>query len=162
MRYWILNKLMLGVFAVFAVCAQVPEEPVGSPITAEKASLPQLPCEFSDALLRTEKGEVVRFSSDEMKARAVHKVDVGRPIQQADIKGTIVVDILVGPAGQVHCMQSRIRHPLIQAGVLQALESWVFKRAEMDGRPVGYLGSLEFRLCNINCGDQGPTMTLLE
>ena len=162
MRYWILCGLMLGMFAVFAARAQITEEPVGSTVAPKQESSTQLPCEFSDALLRTDEGEVVHFSSDEMKSRAIHKVDVGTLIQKVDISGTAVVDVIVGPDGHVHCMQSRTGHPLIRAEVLRALQSWIFKRAEMDGRPVGYLGRLEFRLCNINCGDLGPSMTLLE
>jgi hypothetical protein len=43
-----------------------------------------------------------------MKQRATHKVDVNGFIKQADIKGTAIIDILVGTSGEVVCAKSLI------------------------------------------------------
>ena len=73
-----------------------------------------------------------------------------------------MIDVLVGASGEPVCLRTLAKHPIIRAGVENALRSWTFKRAEVDGRPVAYLGRLEFTLCNIGCGDQEPSMTLLK
>ena len=132
------------------------------PVKQGQASSPQLPCDFPGELLRTTQGKAVQYTSTEMKSRAIRKVDVSGLIRQADIKGAAVVDVLVGASGEVVCMKSRIGHPLIRVEVERALKSWTFRGAELNGRRVAYLGRLQFTLCNINCGEQGPSMTLLK
>jgi hypothetical protein len=142
---------------LFVVCA------LFSPVAVVAAEpTPQLPCDFSGELLRTTHGKVVQYTSAEMKTRATRKVDVGGFMKQLDIKGTVILDILVGVSGEVVCLKSLIGHPLIRAQVEKALRSWRFKQAEMSGKRVAYLGRLEFTLCNINCGTQGTSMTLLK
>ena len=80
-----------------------------------------------------------------------------------NIRATLpIVDILVGTSGEVVCAKSLIRHPIIRGPVETALRSWQFKPAELEGKPVAYLGRLEFTLCNISCGKEGPSMTLLK
>ena len=133
-----------------------------SSVALGQTSSAGLPCKFSGELLRTPGGKAVWYTSDEMKDRATHKVELSGFIRQADIKGTAIVEVLVGTSGEVVCLKSLARHPLIRVEVEKALKSWTFKRAEVNGRPVAYLGRLEFTLCNILCGDQGPSMTLLK
>ncbi len=97
-----------------------------------------------------------------MKSRATHKVDLSNFIRQLDISGNAVVDVLVGPSGEVVCMKTTATLPLIRPEVEKALGSWRFKPAEVNGRPVAYVGRLQFTLCNILCGDEGNSMTLLK
>jgi hypothetical protein len=97
-----------------------------------------------------------------MKESALRKVDLSGFIRQLDIKGTAIVEVLIGTSGEVVCLKSLAGHPLIRAEVEKSLRSWTFRRAEVNGKPVAYLGRLEFTLCNILCGDQGPSMTLLK
>jgi hypothetical protein len=97
-----------------------------------------------------------------MKQRATREVDMNGFIKQADIKGAAIVDILVGTSGEVVCVKTLIGHPIIRGSVERALRSWQFKPAELEGKPVAYLGRLEFTLCNIGCGKEGPSMTLLK
>jgi hypothetical protein len=122
----------------------------------------QLPCDYSGKLLRNDKGEIVRFTSDEMKGRATHKADVGGLMQRTDIKATIIVDVLVDPSGKVLCEKTLNGHPIIRDEVEKALRVWTFKPSKKNGEPVAYVGRLEFFLCNINCGEQGFSMTLLK
>ena len=131
-------------------------------MTFGQTSSAGLPCKFSGELQRTASGKVVWYTSDEMKGRATHKVELSGFIRQADIKGTAVVEVLVGTSGEVVCLKSLAKHPLIRVEVEKALKSWTFRPAEVNGRAVAYLGRLEFTLCNILCGDQGPSMTLLK
>jgi hypothetical protein len=121
-----------------------------------------LPCKFSGPILKTPSGAVLRYTSSEMKDRATRKVDVSGLILNADVKGTAKVDLLIGTSGEVICLKIAAIHPLIRTALERALSSWAFKREELDGRPIAYLGRLEFFLCNINCGKSGSFMTLLK
>ena len=122
----------------------------------------KLPCEYGGELLRQSQHKIKLFTSDEMKARATHKQDIFGMIKQADIKGTAIVDVLVGPDGQVVCTKSLTGHPMVRASVEDALRRWKFSPAEVDGKRVAYLGRMEFTLCNISCGESGPSMTIVK
>ena len=119
------------------------------------------PCEYGGELLGQSQHKIKLFTSDEMKARATYKQDIFGAIKQADIKGTAIVDVLVGPDGQVVCTKSLTGHPMVRASVEDALRKWKFSPAKMDGRGVAYLGRMEFTLCNISCGESGPSMTIV-
>ena len=128
-----------------------------------QTSSPRLPCKFSGELQRTPRGKIVEYSSQEMKDRATHKVDLSGFMRQLDINaGTVVVDVLVGTSGEVVCLKTRTKAPVIRVAVEIALRSWTFKRAEVGSRPVAYIGRLEFTLCNINCGEREASMSLLK
>jgi len=120
------------------------------------------PCEYGGELLHQSQGIIRVFTSDEMKARATHKQDIFGAIKQADIKGTAIVDVLVAPDGHVVCTRSLTGHPMVRASVEDALRKWEFSPAEMDGRRVAYVGRMEFTLCNISCGESGPSMTIIK
>lgn len=122
----------------------------------------KLPCSFRGDLLRTAACKLVRFTSAEMKERATRKVELSGLIRQADIRGTAIVDLLVGTSGEVVCLKSEARYPLVRAEVEKALKSWTFRPAESNGRAVAYVGRLQFTLCNILCGEQDTSMTLLK
>jgi hypothetical protein len=122
----------------------------------------QLPCEFSDPLLKTKSGVAVQYTSDEMKRRARRKTELSGLIRNADLKGTAKVTLLIGTSGEVVCLKVAATHPLVKVSVERALSSWTFKQEHMNGEPVAYLGRLEFFLCNINCGASGNSMTLLK
>lgn len=96
-----------------------------------------------------------------MLRRAVRKVDLSGPIKQADIKATVILDLIVDASGDVACVKAGAAHPLVKKPVEQALQQWRFKPQTVNGKPVAYVGSLRFDLCNISCGSGGPSMTLL-
>jgi hypothetical protein len=121
-----------------------------------------LPCKYKGPLLRTETGDLVTYTSNEMKARAERKVDLSGFVRNADIKANAKVDLLVGPSGEVVCLKVAPTHPLIKASVQRALSSWQFKPARAKSKPVAYLGQLEFFLCNILCDGDTTGMTLLK
>lgn len=131
-------------------------------VAVGQAPSPQLPCKFSGELRRTPDGKVAWFTSEEMKSRATHKADVSDFMRRADIKATALVEVLVGTAGDVVCLKSLAGNPWIRAEVESAVKRWKFKVVEVESKPVAYLGRLEFRLCNISCGDQGFSMTILK
>jgi hypothetical protein len=119
------------------------------------------PCEYTNELLRKPDGKIVLFTSDEMKARATYKQDIGGLIKQADIKGTAIVDVLVAPSGHVICMKSLTRHPMIRKSVEDALRNWRFSPADVGGKKVAYVGRLIFTLCNISCAE-ADMMTIVK
>ncbi|MBN8733147.1 MAG: energy transducer TonB [Acidobacteria bacterium] len=128
---------------------------------AAQPEQPALPCPFSNELLRHADGTVVWMKSKEMRLRAVRKVDIKGPVKQADIKATVIIDVLVDASGDVACLHTRTAHPLVKLAVESALKQWRFKPQTVNGRPVAFAGRLRFDLCNILCGGDGPSMTLL-
>jgi hypothetical protein len=92
----------------------------------------------------------------------MRRVDIGPLLKQADIKGTAIVDITVNPSGTVACVKSLPGHPMIRLEIEKALKNWTFTPVNVEGEPVAYLGEMEFSLCNISCGEKGPSMTLLK
>ncbi len=122
----------------------------------------KLPCKYDDAVLPKSDGKIALLTSDEMKARATHKQDISGFIKQADIKGTAIIDVLVAPDGHVLCTKSMMGHPMIRKAVEDALANWKFSPKEVDGKKVAYMGRMVFTLCQISCGDSGPSMTIVK
>jgi hypothetical protein len=163
MRGCLSRGLTIVTWVMCAACAHATDAQVGEPpVRQGQVSAPQLPCDFSGEVPRTKQGNAVQYTSAEMKLRATRRVDLSGFIKQADMRGTAIVDVLVGASGQVVCMKNSTSHLLIRVEVERALKSWTFRAAEVKGRRVAYLGRLEFTLCNILCGEQGPSMTLLK
>ena len=121
-----------------------------------------LPCEYSGPLLRDSAGAVVQYNSDDMKARATHRQDVDAATKQIDAKGTVLIDILIGSDGHVSCTKPLVGHLILTKPIQDALRHWTFAAADPNGKPVGYTGQLLFSLCNISCGDAGPSMTIVK
>ena len=127
-----------------------------------QAPSPKLPCEFSGDLLRESTGKLILFSSDEMKQRATHKVDLTGFIKQMDFRSTMIVEILVGISGEVVCTKTLSGISLARKPVEDALRSWKFKPTMQDGKPIAYLGQLDFILCNSYCEEKDRGVTLLK
>ena len=123
---------------------------------------PKLPCNYSGKLLLTNEGKVARLTSEQMKKLATHKVEVAGFIRQLDFRSTIIVDLLIGPTGKVLCTQSLSGINFARKPVENALRSWRFAPMTFHGKPVAYLGELEFMLCNIDCGDEAFGVSLLK
>jgi hypothetical protein len=121
-----------------------------------------LPCEHSALVMRKSDGSVLRYTSDEMKAKSIQRYDIAGPIKQADIKGIIDIQVLVAPDGHVVCAKTVIGHPMMGKPVEEALRKWKFSPMMNEGKPISYVGWLEFSLCNVSCGDAGPSMTILK
>jgi hypothetical protein len=122
----------------------------------------RLPCAYSGALLRTGAGDIVRFSSNEMKARALAKRDIDDRLKQVDFRETTMVDLLVGSDGSVICAKTITGLPGFSSRIEQALKGWMFRPVTSDGTPVSYLGRVQFWICNEDCGAAGSAMTLLK
>jgi hypothetical protein len=113
--------------------------------------------------LRKPDGDVQRIPSDEMKNRAISKVDLDNDlIRTLDFKSTFVLNVLVSADGKMVCIKSVSGLLLLQKSVENAVLQWKFKPALADGKPVAYLGWLEFTLCDTDCGDKGFSLTLLD
>ena len=132
-----------------------------SVLAAARSKARPLPCSFLGELLHNDKGQPIWFTSDQMKKKAVYRADVSSLLKQADIKGTAIVDVLVNSSGEVACVNLS-GHPMIRVEVEKPLKKRTFKPASQGGYTVAYLGEMEFKFCNISCGDDGPSMTLLK
>jgi len=100
-----------------------------------------------------------------MKKRATHKVDLDASImRQLDFSSTVVVEVLVDATGDVVCVKSISGISFALEPVEKALQAWKFETAKSlwDGKPVAYLGQLEFPLCKGVCPKQGFGVTLLK
>jgi hypothetical protein len=133
-----------------------------STFAAAQSKSQTLPCSFSGALLRGKDGQQVWFTTGQMKKRAIHKVDIGPALRQVDFKTTVLLDVLVSPSGEVVCVRTVVGLPMVRAETETALRAWTFIPAKQRGKPIAYLGRLQFQLCNALCEDQGISMTLLK
>jgi hypothetical protein len=100
-----------------------------------------------------------------MKKRATYKVDVDAPIlkfRELDFRSTVVVSVLVGASGEVTCAKTVSGIPMARLPVERAVRAWTFKPEKQNGKPVAYLGQLDFMLCNIDCGEEPFGVTLLK
>jgi hypothetical protein len=121
-----------------------------------------LPCDYSGDILPDKTGKPVRFTSNEMKARATRKVDIGSGFMgHRDFSTTFLLEVLVGPTGKVVCTRRFLDFPLADAEVEKAVRQWEFRPAKHNGKAFASLGLLQFRLCNTSCGKQGMSMSLL-
>lgn len=131
-------------------------------IARGQAPSPKLPCEFNGDLLRTDTGQLVLFSSDEMSRRATHKVDLVGFIKRLDFRSSMIVEVLVGTNGDVFCTKTLSGFQLARKPVEDALRLWKFKPAMQDGKAIAYLGQLDFILCNLGCKENDWGVTLLK
>jgi hypothetical protein len=113
-------------------------------------------------LLRSRAGDIIRYTSNEMKAKALVKRDIDDRLKQMDFRETTMVDLLVGSGGSVVCMKTIVGIPGFSPRIEQALKAWKFQPVTSEGTPVGYIGRLQFRLCNVDYGTLGSSMTLLK
>lgn len=93
------------------------------------------------------------MSSDAMKARATKRADLGGAAKQLDIRAEFGVDLLVGPDGAVICTAGFLGHPMVLKDVEEAVRQWKFKPLKENNKPVAFVGSLYFALCNIGCSE---------
>ena len=121
-----------------------------------------LPCEYSGSLLRDSGGAVVQYKSDDMKARATQRQDVDAATKQIEAKGNVLIDVVIDSNGHVFCTKALLGHPILTKPIQDALRHWTFAPAEVNGTRVGNTGQLLFTLCNLSCGDAGPSMTILK
>jgi len=79
------------------------------------------PCGDSGKRLRKDSGDIARFSSEEMKSRAIHKVDVSHFMRRTDIKGIAILDLVVRRSDEVFCATTILGHPIFRSEVAEAL-----------------------------------------
>jgi hypothetical protein len=145
------NLIGIGVAVLLALVA-----------SAAGQSSAKLFCDYSGKLLRKETGEIVRFQSDEMKQRATHKTDISDFMRRTDFRENHVIEVLVGPSGDVLCAKTVTGLPVASVEVEKAVRAWAFKAAKKNGEPVAYIGFLEFFLCNTDCGERGFSMSIVK
>ena len=132
-------------------------------VACGQSASPPLPCAYSGALLRAKDGKVALFPSEEMKTRAIHKEDLGGIFKMVDGRAVVIADVIVSPKGNVVCTKARTdANGIFGGGVERALAKWKFSPAVKRGRPIAYLGRLEFTLCNTSCREGEWGMSILK
>jgi len=121
-----------------------------------------LACAFGGSLLRDSRGEIVQYTSNEMKHRATSKEDWNGFIKQVDFSSTMVLKLLISESGEVVCVKTISGIPMARKPTEDAVRKWKFKVATMNGKPVSYIGWLNFTLCNTSCGSEEFGVTLLK
>jgi hypothetical protein len=79
-----------------------------------------------------------------------------------DLREITILDVLISPKGEVVCTKTLVGLAVLSREIEQAVSSWKFEPVQSHGKPIAYLGRLEFRLCNTGCGASGTSMTLLK
>jgi len=97
-----------------------------------------------------------------MKLRATSKEDLNGFIKQVDFKSTMVLKLLISTSGEVVCVKTISGIPMARKPTEDAVRKWKFKVATMNGKPVSYIGWLNFTLCNTSCGSEEFGVTLLK
>ena len=121
-----------------------------------------LPCTFDGSLLRDSRGQIVQYTSDEMKQRATSKEDLNGFIKQLDFRSVMVLELLVSESGKVVCVKTISGIPIARRPTEEAVRRWKFRVATTAEKPVSYVGWLEFTLCNTSCGSNEYGVTLLK
>ena len=105
------------------------------------------PCSNNFPIMKTDRNEPIRLSTDDAIKRALHcEAPVWPEIARraARIKGTVVVEIAVAPNGRVSCTRTLTGHPILNVSALEAAKRWVFRPMEHHGKNVGFLAVLIF------------------
>jgi hypothetical protein len=112
-----------------------------------------LPCEPSGGL---------RLSTEQLRKRAVREVDLSGPVRQLDVKGVAVLDVWVDVSGDVQCAKViHTIHPMVGTEIEKAVRQWKFRPLEVAGERKPFGGLLQFRICNISCGEEGFSTTIV-
>jgi hypothetical protein len=135
---------------------------LGALTAAGQTSHPDLPCAFDGSLLRDSRAHIVQFTSDEMKERATAKEDLNGFIKQLDFRTVMVLRLIVSESGKVVCVKTISGMPMARRATEEAVQRWKFRVASKAGRPVSYIGWLEFKLCSTACGSDEYGVTLLK
>jgi hypothetical protein len=135
---------------------------LGLAASAGGQSSAKLPCDYFAKVLRKDTGEILRFQSDEMKRRATHRTDISDFMGRTDFREDHVIEVLVGPSGEVLCTRTVSGLPVASVEVEKAVRAWSFQPAKKNGEPVAYVGFLEFFLCNTSCGERGLSMSIVK
>ena len=69
----------------------------------------------------------------------------------------------VGANGDVEYLKViNPKHPMVVNEVYKALRQWKFQTMKQNGKPVGYVGWLQFEFCRIGCAEGKSEVTLLD
>ena len=71
--------------------------------------------------------------------------------------------ICVGANGDVEYLKViNPKHPMVVNEVYKALRQWKFQTMKQNGKPVGYVGWLQFEFCRSGCAEGKNAVTLLD
>jgi protein TonB len=65
--------------------------------------------------------------------------------RQARVEGTVVIDAIIGPDGQVRDATVRESKPLLDRAALAAVRQWVYTPTRLNNVPVAVIMTVEVR-----------------
>ena len=138
-------RLLLAILVTVTSACSAQDK--GAPDTLPPDSGVSLPaCTLTKLRLQNQDGKLIRFSAAKTMKRATKKVEWVIPalVRAARIQGTVVLEVFVGPTGEVECVSVISGHPMLVGAVVDAVRQWKFLPAKQDGKPVSYSGTLTF------------------
>jgi TonB family protein len=116
-----------------------------------QASQPKTPKTCSEQkLLKDDKGKIVWFTPEQMKARATKMVNVEMPTvpMQARISGEVTLGVVVGKNGKSECVWVISGHPILTPRAIVAAKKWEFQPAVSGGKVLAFSGVVRFKVTN--------------
>jgi protein TonB len=89
---------------------------------------------------------LVKMTEQEVRQAATTKVDPEYPAvaRQIRVTGEVVVDVVIGPAGNVESVKVVRGNTLLTNAAISAVKRWKFTPQTAAGKPVGVEANLSF------------------
>ena len=105
---------------------------------AQESSKPEI-CSNHPQQLLDKQQKPVWLGTRETKQRVLH-CEVPRLSGNVDAQGTVLVRILIDPAGKVICATPMNGHPMLKKVAVDTAKKWTFKPFEEQGKTVAVYG----------------------
>ncbi|MCW5961545.1 MAG: energy transducer TonB [Pyrinomonadaceae bacterium] len=111
----------------------------------EAVSHSQDSCSIPSDAARSQDGELLFFTSEQLMGLVLEKAPVEKPLslKENNLFGTVVVDVVVKKDGRLSCIRPIQGHPLARAAVIRSLRKWVFKSYRSCSGKKSMVGVLE-------------------
>jgi hypothetical protein len=104
-------------------------------------------CGERPGILRNRSG-IIWFTSEQLEKMATKRVEPVMPSAPADFHydGYVKFRILVDKKGEIGCIWAKNGHPMFIVAVNEALQYWEFKPMQVNGKPVEFVGVIQFHV----------------
>jgi hypothetical protein len=133
-RIGLLGIILLTVGAICLTAQSNPKRPSESNWTCIKGK----------DFLRDRYGKAVWLDSRELQRRARKKTSPQAPgtLGRNNLRGTVILQVLVGKDGAVECARAIKGHPVAITPAITAIQDWVFEPYTVDDEPHAVLGEI--------------------
>jgi outer membrane biosynthesis protein TonB len=90
---------------------------------------------------------LAKLSSKQMRSRLKHTQAIDPPCcgRNFDLKGTVVLEVVVGENGDVTCVDLVSGDPMVVTSTIQSIAKWRFQPRAEKGQHVAYYGHLAIK-----------------